>query len=59
MNRLWVHSGPTSVETTVWISSTRGRPGMMPASRCSTRGWVAAVTDTVQPSHDPPTIQIR
>ena len=59
MNRLWVHSGPTSTLTTVWISSTLGRPGMMPLSRCSTRGWVAPDTATVQPSQEPPTIQIR
>jgi hypothetical protein len=59
MNRLWVHSGPTSVETTVWISSTRGSPGMMPASRCSTRGWVAPVTATEQPSQEAPTIHSR
>src|SRR5918912_4489794 len=59
MNRLWVHSAPHSTDTTVWMSTTRGRPGMMPASRCSTRGWVAPVAATEQPSQDAPTIQIR
>ena len=59
MRRFSVHSGPDSTETTVWMSSTLGRPGTLPEAESSSRGCVAPVTAMVQPSQDAPTIQNR